>query len=945
MIDFSPILSYNIRMSERLSPPETCKIPGAAMIKLSQWYTGESIIPIDYEQLNKPQHVVTLPHGIRTETDFSIAAFFGDNSVYEWWERDRKGFIQAIKQDRDLQLSLEAADELIERLSNPPAQDYDNKVTTLALTEMLAQVSQTAAPHVPKYIVEHEEKDTIREETSKNKSDERISEKNLEPKQDATSPLKSYIAEQLQRLSSAFSSSSIDIDFPGIEGTKDDSRKTSRRLHTLSALLNEHEETGRDRVWDDFKGNQRRVDYIDESRGRFRPPFIVTHMYTAYDPITGRLTDNPNQKKSPLRGNWSGSRIQNQIIRMPVGQIPAGQQEIRIPWPMHGISGLRANSDSMRESLSSISLYTKKNELITINRPDDSVLTDEIGNATLSISHLPTDVQQQLKDSSLTIETKYQSYGIFYHDTNVENLINGYRPHESPPTYLYPPEIQKYLKVLKQKKSDGEKNTDMFKDMASFLGNFWLTYSMLDAKPSNADPFGAYQTERVLRDRIASCEGANIMLGQLMRYFLEDNEGIAYVAGYNTSEDGSSSRYAATQNSYHLRVMYFNEDDMGYKVYDATPWGQEEHTLFESSAQKYRRAKKEWITRKNDALKRLGISRKEVKHIRSRAETTWSDFSHIWTEEIYQESFDLETLRQNGILLSDLPGWILNEDAKNVLEPGKDGLVKLSSFIAFQNGIKDDLKYHFSKPDTPINGLATFSFRFPDRNPHDRDAYTADPENLLFGRMQTEKIINDEGFRNGLYRRAERVLIEGILATQQNTEVITQFTGLLHQVKYAYQERIKAILAKSQASMLQHDTDVFFEEAPFLLLLDNPLKELPDFFTRKTAHSARGYLFPNDKLSMANKLEKQLEDWNERMQLRLVRIEELMEEAPKTLTQPPVEMTFPSLRFWPEDLKPQQEPDEDESVPEYLDPIDTFVYLYDELFPRKEGLEEKQQEF
>jgi hypothetical protein len=562
--------------------------------RLRQPQLGTSGLSIDQAVFQTRRHYRPIVRGQAWDVEESAAERLDGSNIYKWAEQDPAGFIGIAGRDPDIRGALASIRHLIESLQDETIDPSDRTMRTLALGERIAEIDILASPYIPKSAKAQIESG-IKEEAQK----EEVA---FEGQEAQARPLgKETLADKFIRLFSKIrfpmpglpgeisespakeQKDSLDEEESGEKTQKRESAASISQAQTRHPLLDSSTATGRERGFRERFGKKPLVQVdndLVEAGG-----FVITKVYTSYDPKTGRL-DVPRDKK-PYKSNHSSDWGRKEV-RAFIGRIdPSSIKTLGVPRIVKSSDSRSQQVFDFGRKLSDISIAGRDGKLLPNYLINPYLIRiDSAGNITIEIGEMPEEERVILEGQELVITAGYVSNR---EDPSFSSLIGPMPEDEKFRLNLYPPEISNLIQVLLEKKRNGifryGENLHIFDVLAKFLGTYALTYDFRDAKRDKDDPVGFNQTERVFARGLASCEGANIALGQIMRYFLDEGEGIGYVAGFETSGGTGTGR------NYHLEVLYV--DKYGRKhLLDATPWLPDSKKSIDANRNAYKRAKK-----------------------------------------------------------------------------------------------------------------------------------------------------------------------------------------------------------------------------------------------------------------------------------------------------------------------------------------------------------------
>lgn len=151
------------------------------------------------------------------------------------------------------------------------------------------------------------------------------------------------------------------------------------------------------------------------------------------------------------------------------------------------------------------------------------------------------------------------------------------------------------------------------------------------------------------------------------------------------------------------------------------------------------------------------------------------------------------------------------------------------------------------------------------------------------------------------------------------------FTERLLASTASYEAKFKAVLATVSAKIPDGDVERFWQAAPWLLLLQNPLSFFSRaFFDRDFNDQRLGFIRRETAAEIEMRMNDWLVDWHTETTMTLAYFAGLLQRAPLTEGQRVKEVVVPSILLW-KNLAGKANPRE--RSPEYLDPIETFDFL------------------
>src|SRR3989344_7658203 len=751
---------------ERRARPKPSHIRGLnSLFEFNKTRQGLNLDQGVFEGKNKVRPIV---RGQIQEVDSNPSKTLKSNPVYRWIRRDASQFEAIALRDQDVKKGLATIDDLVDRLSNNTLEEEEKRLNTLAVAEKTEEVAILAAPYVPRSQKKNPESQDDENGESSNKQ-KREKEKAPKPKSKGSSvslslDLKLPRIPQLDKLFESLSKF-----FAGFKNRL----RTSNNGDLLHPLLTRFQEAGRERKWKLLPNSIELMRTNKELMRNLTPAgFIITKIMNKYDENTGELTvDAPRQVDIPLGYD---SRYE---IGTPLGRVdPAKVEVIGIPIPTDG--NYRAvGARGFKYNLSEVALVTEKNkEIVGQRQIEIYVEKDELGNLVINLKGMPKDLQDEIKKANIVLKTKYTESYRYGHSIEQANWIDALPENERYRLNMYPPEIAKFVTTLLEKKKNKIRgfmdNDEIFARLAQFLGDYWLTYDLLDARINENEPIGFRQTERVLNGNLASCEGSNIALGQLMRYFLEEDEGIAYVEGFVA--EGSS----ITSRNLHLKVLY--KDQVGGKhLFDATPWAEEDHVMFNVLSRRRKLAAQEWYSksrrlREGELLKLRDELPNRIGKVSERIRTSWQDTSDLprtltqrmQREHLYLSSMNADQPYENQLIAETIvwrKRWFKSDYHTIPKEIGyffreQYNVERYGQLWRFPHGVIDgkidfDIKFLKGKFYSESNETSFNLFKYLDQT-------------------ATHPILSDLERQQRIFRLMTNVSEQALIASNQNVETL-----------------------------------------------------------------------------------------------------------------------------------------------------------------------------
>lgn len=888
--------------------------------------TGEGLF-VDGQVFHGKNKVRPIVRGKVTEVVSNPSTTLRRDPVFRWIRRDSQGFERLALRDQDVKRGLATIDHLVQELSEISQDRGKTQINTLAVAEKAEEIAALAAPYIPRDLKKELEKTDPKNDEKNLQNQEKEKNKNGSlngPKLNATLPSIPFPKFNLPRIGLPnFIKNSV-------RDLKDQLRKEKKiRVYSggnlLHPLLTRDQQAGRDRRWKSQAETGLMMKLDKEMMTSEEPGFIITKYMNRYNPATGELkADAPSTQYSLHRANSYGNEIAT-----PLGKIESFEF-VGIPLPLKENS--RASSYSSESlALCDIELTTEDNkQLANWVAIRDYLKQDSLGNVFIDLPEFLNEYRQEIKGKNVVLHTKYSGYS--YTDQEEAEYIGSMPDEERYRINLYPKEIQRFIEVMLKKKQRNEKgfqsNVEIFSRLAQFIGSFWLTYDLQDAISNHDEPNSFQQTERVLAGNVASCEGSNIALGQLMRYFLDKNEGIAYVEGFVADSSTITSR------DLHLKVVYI-DDEGSRHFFDATPWSAESQMYFEVISRRRHAAAEEWYAEASEL--REGDLLKLRKELPARLSALEERFEKSWqSEKSIPEAFLKELKEMELVSRFDYRNNAgITKLIRSYTEITKKGLLRRKNVRIFENdlgiflrnlhGLTENQTNYWRFPRKEVDGAIDFRLNFLKGNLYDirnRGSMSHFFYDYLSDEVKSS-IVNDSLNRTKLFEEMSELSREALIASSQNIEAISVVVSHIEELSASYQQRFVQIF-ETVSDSLSVSPETFLKSAPFLLLLKNPYSYIENVFVRSKDKNSRGFLLPSDPQEIIAELDRQLNGWQYYAEYSLREFSKIIAKAPKTGSRETVEVS--STYLWQELSK--NIPQEKGKKKKYLDPIKTFFYLY-----------------
>lgn len=924
--------------------------------------TGEGL-DFDSKILQEEQTVRPLVRGVQTETRVVVDALLAQDPILRWAQEDAIGFTKSTKADKDVRSALLTLDDLIENAASGFELPEERTLNTLAVAEKTVEVATLAAPYIPTETKREIEEQIKKEKEGKTKPQKNKKFKRQQPQERSENehPKLNLEDSRLSKFLARFSG--LKIRFPHLDinldelgdkngngngNGKDDSKKepekkrkgikTNWGAEYSHPLLHRKYIAGRERSLKITGDSQEMLRVSKELLKWPGCDFVATKFMNYYNPSTGEMAVvAPTANYKIIEERQKGEMV------TPLGYIPKNLNAIGIPIPVKGESDFRNDVHSMRLPLGSVSLTTEANGiLLTSEELAPYVVKDSLGNISIDLSTMPQELKELISSRKIVMHTEY--FDSF--STNIPDaapLIGAMPEEERYRLNLYPPEVKAFVLTLMDKhkrKVDGfDSKAEIFARLAQFIGDFWLTYDLGDAQFELTDPVGFGQTERVLRGNVSSCEGANVALGQLMRYFLEEHEGIAYVEGFSMSR-GSDN---ATASNLHLKVMYRNTNGREM-FFDATPWAEEEQRFFNGQSEKRKRAMSEWLEITKDLrTPEVAKVRRELPEV---ARLAMVDFDFAWSYKDIDAEAENEW-EEEGLNRHTLWGYLRNSAWQYIIhrhEEIPDGYTRrflakhprtrkiqadhLMKFLLDYHGISEEFERLWTAPEEPIDGVTDLNVRFLERSfysgylPFDPTRYT---DYRGGNPLVKDRFLDDHDLRGQLFSQMAQVAREGMEASVQNIEAVSHLARRVEGLWDEYMQKFADIFEPVRDRLGMEPIE-FVQSAPFLMLLENPITYLNGFFRRSTQKDTLGYLLPNEGKTIDELFDSSIYYWRQMAERDLERFEGMVKKIKRTRARE--EVVVPSTLLW-ERFKSKNPPEPIEKGKKHLDPIVALKHLRD----------------
>lgn len=908
-----------------------------------------------------------LPYGFPKPVVTSLRKLVETNPIFAWWKHDRNSFNAAVLQNRALRQTLVALHEIVNDLNRETLTLELQEMLILALTERTAELVILAAPHMPRDI-----SDVVLKKRKRARKSATVGNHETEPQALSIWEQLLVYVEHLKRRYTQHKNTTNNSRQNRNQDTNN-SHNDASHLPSLHPLLEKSKhKVGSDRgkhLSNTSISQDTLLEYISNPhRGSYNSAFIITKVYNGYDPSEGLLFTDTHRVRG---GVFNSSKASSDCeVRVPLGVLNLAENtEISLPNFSFNANTVRYSEIKQNMVISGVEITDSKGTVLldsyVLNK---CVYIDSLGNFTLDQKHLSEEDKMKIQDIKVILHVTYEM--MFRQVTPPQaKLIGPMRHAEKANLYLYPIEIQKFIRTLLYKKrtikykpgtkqdmfAKFKENWYIYTRLTQFLGNYWLTYDKVDAPWSEHDPVGFNQTERTLNSKQASCEGCNITLGQLMRFFLDEGEGIAYAAGLVADNENKQRRVAVTEDDYHLKVLYITSDEH-YILYDATAWDKATKDTFKEGTRRYKDVKAEWYNHYLPVKAEKQLTEANIHSAEQEIAATWAYLSQAWAGS---ESYQLTTPVGAYIATptDDLPGNYMLGDAiiatkqmtiwgrtipKDVIQSIQVSFPFISvpskhlvPFLQDARSVPFEVRELWGSPKDVISGIPVDNFRyledhlFSPKGP----TYTSVYKYLIGKNTAKEKLFSSSPKqRQEIFEKMAMVYKDADKASFQNIHALRFLAEVVSAIATQYREMFKHVFNDREIkSKLSYDVDTFFNSAPFMLLLPNPLNLLTDFFNRSEKFNILGYLTPFTPVKIEAKMSPYIQEWQEECATLLFHIRHILKTAPLTTNKTIAKVDVSSIQLWEQLEHTEVASQTDDSECRYLDPIDTYYYLLEML--------------
>lgn len=904
--------------------------------RLTDWSDGRRVEQFDRDAVTVAREFKVIAYEQETFLSESLKNILQTHPVYVWYRKFPEEFLESVNKRPQFRRALRAVEEILALFDTQPDQTHLFELWSLALTQKVIEFALLVTPLVPQYI-HHPIKESgvfslekleeyLRQRELAQLEDEKLI-YDLRNKREFPISL-----EELYFLLSLQIGRVLDMlpDNPlgfwgrngsgkngkngnreggngsgNGKGSSKEKRPKRRRVNSRglyrSPLLVESSVSGEERRWPQARKNQHMV-LIDTLKAGETDRFVITKLWNGYNPETGELT-----VESSMDTVSYGDTDSEIFLTIPLGHIDVTKQT-QITIPTYATSSSERKDFWTGRKLVSVRLENefRRKDAISFKQLDLALSEDDAGNIYLDMKELGTEVIEWLSNRKVVMVAEYG--GFASSPLAAIETIRAMSPEEqSYRLSLYPPTIQRLIRTLQNEKQKGLENGQIFLVLAQFLASAWLTYDEFDVPHSPRDPVGWNQTERVLHKRIASCEGSNIALGQLMRFFLEKDEGILYAQGYEVN--GASEAYPGDA---HLKIVYV-KNSKARSFYDATAWSDEDKEYFSDKRKQYRQARQEWWFVNNN----LGIPTEVRTKNEEAAYESWESLKNVWDPTDLQSTISKD-------LAAQLPGrrfspeYIFAEDENGRRE------TNLIAFLKNVCGVDEYRQSYWVHPvDLSFNARFVIEYlgqsRFLKTAKHPAGFFSAD--DIRFMENHTK--------RQNAYLRMGTVISRGKEASEQNIAVFRRLTEVFCMARTDIYAQLARVLTESAIPLSEADIDTFLSKAPFMLLFPNPVGRLINALNR----ISNGFFSPGvDDLDAF--LLQRLNAWTDDINSILTKIRDIIPKVPlKERKQEIKDQLVSSLFLW-EGISELKKVERDELTrrPTYLFPDKLFTHLCLKLY-------------
>ncbi len=695
---------------------------------------------------------------------------------------------------------------------------------------------------------------------------------------------------------------------------------------------------------------------------------IVTKIFNQYDPKASKLANTLHaEPKPPLNPEFDYEAGPYFTIPIPAGSLQA-HQTIALPRPIEIKKNARITDldDSQAFELWSAKIQPEPNtervpansEPLLMNR---WIYIDAAGNLTLRVT---PDLADHLYRTNAELVVQYcarkREHGIraveAYRYMNIPTQPSAPGAAATDPRY-YPAIFYRLLEQLTEKhrsieeffSDETKKEIDegkrlMFIDrvinrVVGFLGQSWLSYSHYDAPIDRNDPPGLTQPERVLRSRKASCEGSNLAAGELLRPLLKDGQQLLYVEGYKLDQvpDAINVSVPVRANQNHLALMVIDKENAYVSYADATPLAPDIHEARNAYLAERQRIMKDWQQTEKQVLELCG---KEGIPALTNDHESWrrrlSLVLAMEAEWISQRDFlgtNYDRFKSESETGVDVKALVPPPDFTNLIFNNNTTLAAVAgwqligNFTTTENAIQ---LMGWLRPTSPLVYEPYFTVHLPrfEDAVSWRDGARLNTHVFSYKQPAVDYATDPKQWAR-LKNRLVHITSYAQEASLQNQALLAEIINYVteFQPKQQAETRFKAMLGRALGDRLPQDLDDFWQQAPFLLLLDGPIQALSSIL----GYSLNGHLLmlplsvtdtPEDRRAI---VVDRLNRWQEVQDQLLAKYEQLLKEAPVDLAQTVHTVRWGAMQFIPQSESVGLAGAEEGKV--LVDPIKVYQFL------------------
>ncbi len=571
------------------------------------------------------------------------------------------------------------------------------------------------------------------------------------------------------------------------------------------------------------------------------------------------------------------------------------QEEIFLPCPMY-TQHEKGRVESGRYKTITFAPLTpricdkKGKNLIDPRELRNCVYKDDIGNYTIQ---LPLHLRRSItKDCVLRC---YYVKEVHLQEKLDASLLTPKQTNTK--TDQYPLRIQQLMQVIQSHRTriKNKKNGKSWKEendevalqiLSGFLGNMWLRYNRLDANPRDRDIPNLTQTERVLRQKQASCEGVHIALQEIFDAIADENEGSILMTGIQCRP--KYGKISARSNNFHGKLYLQTVND--YYIIDATPWDKYRHEHMRRAITLRQRLTREWFDtrdkifaeRKREGKMIVDNSKAILDRIRDLEERIGS----YWESS---KNCSMQKYLKFKEHVDDSHGW--NQVLQLPVLPGQRKTVPSSETLVPSNIMKpllDREDYRLSSYLSSGNTSAIYGY-FSLHLPKIR---------LLQGKKDEEPSTQltelQEGFFSpwkGVKKKLGQLFAEAQEASVQNIHAIEYLNEKMELETKVCRRRLQDMLQQA-LSLRSEELEKFWKHAPWMTLVQCP--DIYHFFSRSYEKKSKSFLSPGSPGDIDEKWEKLLESCRATQEKNFAAIAQALQHLPKQQqTKDPIK--FPAL--------------------------------------------------